>query len=52
MEEIHNRPIFNKEARAAYQFYLVKNDSQNAYTILVRTIEFKQQIIKAIHDAL
>nr|CAI5840057.1 unnamed protein product [Callosobruchus analis] len=52
VEEVHNRPILNKEARTSYQFYLVKNDSQNAYTILVRTIELKQQLIKAINDAL
>lgn len=52
IEEIHNRPILNKEARTAYMFYIVKNDSQNVYTILVRTIELKQQIIKAINDAL
>lgn len=52
IEEIHNRPILNKEARAAYQFYLVKNDNQNAFTILVRTSELKQQIIKAVNDAL
>ncbi|KAJ8931541.1 hypothetical protein NQ314_015530 [Rhamnusium bicolor] len=52
VEEIHNRPLLNKEARWSYHFFLVKNDSQNAYTISVRSIEVKQQIIKAINDAL
>ncbi|CAG9815552.1 unnamed protein product [Phaedon cochleariae] len=52
VDEIHSRPILNREARTSYQFYLVKNDNQNAFTILVRTIELKKQIIKAINDAL
>ncbi|XP_074029003.1 vav guanine nucleotide exchange factor isoform X2 [Leptinotarsa decemlineata] len=52
VEEIHNRPLLNREARTSYLFYLVKNDNQTVYTILVRTIELKQQIIKAINDAL
>ncbi|KAG5896470.1 hypothetical protein JTB14_005853 [Gonioctena quinquepunctata] len=52
IEEIHNRPILNKEARTSYQFYLVKNDNRLVYTILVRTMELKEQIIKAISEAL
>lgn len=51
-DEIHNRPILNKEARFCYHFYLVKNDNHTAYTVFVRSLELKEQIIKAINDAL
>ncbi|CAG9835875.1 unnamed protein product [Diabrotica balteata] len=52
VDEIHNRAVLNKEARSFYQFCLVKNDNQNAYTISLRTAELKQQIIKAIKDCI
>ncbi|XP_030764508.1 protein vav-like isoform X1 [Sitophilus oryzae] len=52
VEEIHNRPILNKDARWSYNFLLVKNERQMAYTIFVRSLELKEQIIKAINDAL
>lgn len=52
VEEIHNRAILNKEARAFFQFCLVKNDNQNAFTISLRTAELKQKVIKAINDCL
>ncbi|XP_057659066.1 protein vav-like isoform X1 [Diorhabda carinulata] len=52
VDEIHNRPILNKEARSFFQFCLVKNDNQNAYTVSLRTAELKQQIIKAINDCI
>ncbi|XP_060526932.1 protein vav isoform X2 [Cylas formicarius] len=52
VDEIHNRAILNKDARWSYHFLLVKNDHRMVYTIFVRSLELKQQIIKAVNDAL
>jgi hypothetical protein len=52
VDETHNRAVLSREARFSYSFHLVKNDNVMAYTIFVRTIELKQQLIKAINDAL
>ncbi|XP_076259235.1 protein vav-like isoform X2 [Rhynchophorus ferrugineus] len=52
VEELHNRNIVNKDTRWTYNFLLVKNGAQMAYTICVRSLELKVQIMKAINDAL
>ncbi|KAK9874864.1 hypothetical protein WA026_005680 [Henosepilachna vigintioctopunctata] len=52
IDEAHNRAILNREARWSYNFHLVKNDNVTAYTFFVRSIELKDQMIKAISDAL
>ncbi|KAL3276931.1 hypothetical protein HHI36_012296 [Cryptolaemus montrouzieri] len=52
VDEAHNRAILNREARWSYNFHLVKNDNVTAYTFFVRSVELKDQMIKAINDAL
>ncbi|XP_045469338.1 protein vav isoform X2 [Harmonia axyridis] len=52
VDEAHNRALLNREARWSYNFHLVKNDTNTAYTFFVRSIELKDQMIKAINDAL
>ncbi|CAG9856236.1 unnamed protein product [Phyllotreta striolata] len=52
VEEIHNRAVLNKEARAFFQFLLVKDGNKNAYTICLRTVELKQKVMKSINDCL
>lgn len=49
IDEAQNRTILNKEAR--WSFHLVKNPN-TVYTFTVRSIELKEQMIKAINDAL
>ncbi|CAG9766732.1 unnamed protein product [Ceutorhynchus assimilis] len=51
VEEIHNRAILNNQGRWNYNFLLVKNGQQMAYTISVRTLELKEQIVRAINEA-
>ncbi|KAL1517114.1 hypothetical protein ABEB36_000923 [Hypothenemus hampei] len=51
VEDSHNRTILNNQARWSNSFLLVKNGEQMAYTVFVRSIELKEQIIKAIKDA-
>ncbi|KAJ3641351.1 hypothetical protein Zmor_027862 [Zophobas morio] len=52
VDETHNRAILGRDARFGYSFHLVKNDNVMVYTVFVRSIELKQQMIKAIKDAL
>ncbi|RZC32347.1 SH2, SH3 1, C1 1 and/or PH domain containing protein, partial [Asbolus verrucosus] len=52
VDETHNRAVLNRDARWSYSFHLVKNDNMMVYTIFVRTMELKEQMIKAINDAL
>ncbi|XP_044262006.1 protein vav isoform X2 [Tribolium madens] len=52
VDETHNRAVLSRDARFCYSFHLVKNDNVMVYTIFVRTLELKQQMIKAINDAL
>ncbi|KAH1012920.1 hypothetical protein HUJ05_011993 [Dendroctonus ponderosae] len=51
VEEIHNRAILNNQGRRSYSFLLVKHAQEMAYTIYVRTLELKDQVIKAIAEA-
>lgn len=46
-----HRAVLNSQARWPYNFLLVRIDQQMAYTVYVRTIEVKEQIMKAIADA-
>ncbi|XP_015839689.1 protein vav isoform X1 [Tribolium castaneum] len=52
VDDTHNRAVLSRDARFCYHFHLVKNDNVMVYTIFVRTLELKQQMIKAINDAL
>lgn len=46
-----HRAVLNSQARWPFNFLLVRIDQQMAYTVYVRTMEVKDQIMKAIADA-
>lgn len=52
IDDVNNRPVLAQNARWSYQWLLVKNGQQMAYTCSVRTPELKAQMIKALRDCM
>ncbi|XP_022919863.2 protein vav isoform X1 [Onthophagus taurus] len=52
IQECNNRAILNQNARWGYQWILFKNIYSTAYTCSVRTIQLKEQMVKALRECI
>lgn len=52
VDEFNNRPQLNQNSRWYYQWVLVKATETTAYTCSVKTLQMKEQMVKALKECM